>query len=121
MMSPWLMNMRLDAVKCDGWGLLGYMESGYRDDRLSLYFRLGLFAIDDWDDRIYVYERDAPGSFNVPAMYGRGIWGNLVMSWKVTSVIKIYLRAAYTSYLLMPHEKRKPGKAELKFQTVFRF
>lgn len=119
MKSPWLMNIRLDAVKCDGWGLLGYMESGYRDDRLSLYLRLGLFAIDDWDDRIYVYERNVPGTFSVPAYYGRGVWTAFSGGWKYARWGKAYLRAAMTSYPFM--KQKKSGKAELKLQLVFDF
>lgn len=119
MMSPWLMNMRLDAVKCDGWGLLGYWESGFRNDRLSLYFRLGLFAIDDWDDRIYVYERNAPGTFSVPAYYGRGVWAAFTGGWKYARWGKAYLRAAMTTFPFM--KQKKSGKAELKLQFVFDF
>ena len=95
------------------------METAWKPGNLSLYVRQGVFCVDDWDDRIYVYERDAPGSFNVPAMYGRGLWGNVVLSLKVSRWMKIYFRAAYTSYVFM--EKKKPGKAELKLQSVFRF
>ena len=110
---------RINLLKCDGLSGLGYVEASWRHEDVSLYVRQGVFFVDDWDDRIYVYERDAPGSFNVPAMYGRGMLGNVVMSWKVSRAVRMYLRAAYTSYLLM--EEKKPGKAELKFQTVFRF
>ena len=110
---------RIHLLKCDGVSGLGYVEAAWKPHELALYIRQGIFFVDDWDDRIYVYERDAPGSFNVPAMYGRGLWGNVVLSWKVSRAVKIYLRAAYTSYLLM--EKKKPGKAELKLQSVFRF
>lgn len=110
---------RVNVQKCDGYSGLVYVEGAWKFENLSLYARQGLFIVDDWDDRIYVYERDAPGSFNVPAMYGRGLWGNVVMTWKVSRMMKIYLRAAYTSYALM--EKQKPGKAELKLHFVFRF
>ena len=80
-----------------------------------------MFCVDDWDDRIYVYERDAPGSFNVPAMYGRGVWGSVVMSWKVSRALKVYLRGGYKSYVFMVEEKKKPGKAELKLHAVLKF
>lgn len=110
---------RVNVLKCEGLAGLTYLEAAWKPGNLSLYVRQGVFCVDDWDDRIYVYERDAPGSFNVPAMYGRGLWGNVVLSWKVSRRMKIYFRAAYTSYVFM--EKKKPGKAELKLQSVFRF
>lgn len=112
--------MRLNALKCVGVGLLGYAEGGYIGKKLSSYMRVGVFRIDDWDDRIYVYERDAPGSFNVPAYYGRGLWVACNLSWRLASWCRSYLRTSYMDYPFMPAEKRKPGRAELKIQFVFR-
>lgn len=113
--------MRLNALKCAGWGLLGYAEGGFSKDDASVYLRCGLFRIDDWDDRIYAYERDAPGSFSVPAFYGRGIWASFASGWRFARWGKLYARASYTAYPFMSAEKKKPGKAELKLQFVFSF
>lgn len=103
-------SMRLNLMNCVNTAGLGYLEGGYRKNYLAFYLRFGLFAVDDWEDRIYVYERDAPGSFNVPAYYGRGYWTAATFSWKAASWCRLYLRGAL----------KKPGKAELKFQCVFR-
>jgi hypothetical protein len=70
-----------------------------------------MFAVDNWDDRIYVYERDAPGSFNVPAFYGRGLWTSVYLSWKYSRSGSLSLRGIY----------KKPGNAELKIQLGLRF
>ena len=115
----WNAVLRLNALKCSGWGLLGYAEGGYVPESLSIYIRLGLFRIDDWDDRIYVYERNAPGTFSVPSYYGRGIWGAFTAGWKYARWGKIYARASLVSYSFM--EQKKPGKAELKLQCMFDF
>ncbi len=112
-----LANLRLNALKSSGLGLLGYAEGGYRTGKLTVYLRQGIFRIDDWADRIYAYERDAPGSFNVPAYYGRGFWTALSLNWKFAGWGRMYIRAAATSYPFMA--EKKPGRAELKFQ--FRF
>ena len=111
---------RFNVLSCDNIGLLGYVEGEYTPSGMSALLRLGLFKVDDWDDRIYVYERDAPGNFNVPAYYGRGLWTSAFLSFKYERWLRIYLRASYISYLLMPPEIRKPGRAELKLQCVFR-
>ncbi len=108
--------IRLNALYCNDLALLAYAEGGYRTKRLSLYLRQGFFKADNWDDRIYAYERDAPGSFNVPAYYGRGLWTAATLSWKFTRWGNFYLRAAYTAYPF-PATK-KPGRAELKLQFV---
>jgi len=51
-----------------------YCEAVCRDPerRFQASARAGLFKVDNWDDRIYVYERDLPGCFTVPSLYGRG-------------------------------------------------
>ncbi len=109
---------RLNLVSCLEMGLLGYLEGGYHTARLAFYARTGMFRIDKWADRIYVYERDAPGSFNLPAYYGRGVWAAMTMNWKFAKWGRAYLRAAMTSYPFM--SEKKPGRAELKIQFVFR-
>lgn len=112
---------RFNVLRCRGTAFVNYLEGGYKTEDLCIYARQGFFVVDNWDDRIYVYERDAPGSFNVPAMYGRGLWTSLVMAWRFAPVGRLYARASYTSYPFMAEEKKKPGKAELKLQFVFRF
>lgn len=108
--SNFILATRLNALHCVGTGLLGYVEGGYKADKLSLYLRFGIYRIDNWDDRIYVYERDAPGNFTVPAFYGRGAWTSLSAIWRYARWGRLYFRATI-----------KPGKAELKLQSVFTF
>ena len=103
--------LRYECLYGRGFASLGYAETGYVSDMLSLYARVGFFAIDQWDDRIYVYERDAPGNFNVPAFYGRGVWTSFYLSARLSGFLRLYLRGIY----------KKPGNAELKFQCVLRF
>ncbi len=112
-------NLRMNALHCVDAGLLGFVEGGYKAGRISVYLRQGIFKIDKWEDRIYAYERDAPGSFNVPAFYGRGIWTAFTMNWKFAGWGRLYARAAVTEYIFM--KGKKPGRAELKFQLVFSF
>ena len=110
---------RLNVLKCAETGFLGYIEGGYRTERLSVYVRQLLFFIDNWDDRIYAYERDAPGSFSVPAFYGRGLNTAMTASWKFSRWGRVYVKGTMTSYPFM--KKKKPGKAGLKLQFVFSF
>lgn len=117
--SFWNVTMRLNLLQCVSLGSLAYVECGYGRGGLAFHLRQGAFLIDEWDDRIYVYERDAPGSFNVPALYGRGVWTSVAGSWKFSRWGKVYLRGSFTSYPFM--KENKSGKAELKFQCVFSF
>lgn len=110
---------RLNLLRCRGTSFLAYAEGGCKFGRFALYLRQGVFIVDNWDDRIYVYERDAPGTFNVPAYYGRGVWTSLMTSWKFSRHGRLYCRAGAVSYPLM--KEKKPGRAELRLQSVIDF
>ena len=118
-LSRFTLNARLNVLNCVNTGFLGYLEGGYKDEKFSVYIRQLFFFIDNWDDRIYAYERDAPGSFSVPAFYGRGVNSALTASWKFSRWGRVYLKGSFTSYPFM--KKKKPGKAGLKLQFVFSF
>ena len=107
----WKASLRIDAVRGADFSCSGYAEAGYTGKMLTVYGRFGLFLVDKWDDRIYVYERDAPGSFNVPALYGRGFWTSLYASCRFARWGRLYLSGIY----------KKPGNAELKLQCVLHF
>jgi len=100
----WFVAVRLNVLECSNVGLLSYVEAGYRQEKVAVYLRYGIYRIDEWDDRIYVYERDAPGNFNVPAYYGRGMWGAAYLKWNFMKKGRLYIRCAI----------KKPGNAELK-------
>jgi hypothetical protein len=78
--------------------LLSYLEGGYKNETLSSYLRFSAFNIPEWADRIYSYERDAPGTFSVPAYSGKGISASLVAGYKLRLgrvTLKANLRGAY--------------------------
>ena len=112
---------RLIVLKSRNHSFLGLLDAALKVAKLTGRLRTGVFLVDHWDDRIYVYEYDAPGSFNVPAYYGRGVWTSSMVSWKISRSVRLYLRASYVSYCFMSEEKKKPGRAELKLQSVFKF
>lgn len=96
--GPWLSVLRGEAVRCKSWGLLSYLEGGYKNETLSSYLRFTAFSIPEWADRIYSYERDAPGTFSVPAYSGTGISASLVAGYKLRLgrvTLKANLRGAY--------------------------
>lgn len=115
--SRWKVTVRTEAVRCRSWAFLNYAECGFMPERFSLWMRTGVFRIDEWSDRIYAYERDAPGSFNVPAYYGRGFWAALYGGARIARMCRIWVRCAHTSFIWsIGKQKDKPGRTELKFQ-----
>ena len=112
--GPWVVSGRYDAVLGRGGAWNWYAELGWKSDSFSFYMRGGIFKVDDWDDRIYVYERDAPGSFTVPARYGRGWDAALYAAWRPARRHSFWLRLETVQYpwALSP----KDGRLELRLQ-----
>lgn len=115
------LNARYDALWYRDMAWLWYVEPGVvmpaspGRSGLNLWCRFTLFKVDSWDDRIYSYERDAPGNFNVPAYYGRGY--SLSMYSAARSADgrhRLCLRVSLTSYPWT--EKDKPGRVEARVQ-----
>lgn len=86
--GQWSGISRLEGNYCSGPGILGYLEIGHKRDITGLsgragpqgwaaYLRIGTFNTSGWASRIYCYERDAPGTFTVPAYSGQGVTGSL--------------------------------------------
>jgi hypothetical protein len=58
------------------------LEGGRKNETSAIYLRVTGFSVSAWDARIYCYERDAPGTFSVPAYNGRGLAFSAVGSLK---------------------------------------
>ena len=96
---PFLAAFRIEAVHCEQFGWLSYLEGGYKNAKVAAYLRLTGFFAEQWACRIWCYERDAPGTFSVPAYSGRGCTLSLMGSWKHRFgrrlTLKAYLRAGW--------------------------
>jgi len=83
--TTWNAHWRSDIEYSKAFSWHTYLEAGIIHGQLSAYVRAGTFHIDNWDDRIYVYERDLPGTFTCPALYGRGFKASLLAACKFKS------------------------------------
>lgn len=119
----WKIRGRIEGLLCRSLAGLTYLEGGRKTDRFSAYLRGTIFIADNWDDRIYSYERDAPGNFTVTAYYGRGWSLSAVAGCKSRfgkgKVLKLYFRASAVAYSFM--KEPKPSVTEAKIQAVMAF
>lgn len=124
--SGWQTVLRADLLKCSGFAWLAYAEEGYVHGAGAVYLRGTLFVADSWDDRLYSYERDAPGTFNVPAYYGRGYAVSLAARHRFrlgSCYMKVYFRAGYTAcpWSLEGTSGDRPARAECRIQLSVDF
>ncbi len=110
----WKLGGRYNALWCRDFAWLWYLQAGRGTGKYSVFLRGGLFRIDYWDDRIYVYQQDAPGNFNVPAFYGRGWNISLYLALHIRRHHSLWLRAECIQYPWNLSEKA--GKTEIKLQ-----
>ena len=120
--DAWKGRLRIEGLLCRSLAGLSYAEFGRKTGSYSAYMRGTVFLVDNWDDRIYSYERDAPGNYNVPAYYGRGYSLSAVggsrfrFRGRKAKTLKVYFRVSTTRYPFM--EKPKPAKTEAKLQVM---
>ncbi len=80
-------------------GMVLLQDVSYDIRKFSITGRFAIFDTDDYDNRLYVYERDAWLAFSFPAYYGRGTRQFVLLQYKLTSKIDVWLRWANTTYL----------------------
>ncbi|MBI1768964.1 MAG: hypothetical protein HYR67_11375 [Bacteroidetes bacterium] len=94
----------LDARLPDGQGKTSYgnvllQDGTYEIGRFSIVGRYALFDSQDYDNRLYVYERDAWLAFTFPAYYGKGVRQYLMLQYRLNRRIDIWLRWGQTRYV----------------------
>jgi Helix-hairpin-helix motif len=79
-------------------GMAIIQDASFDWKRLSLSGRYVLFDTDDFDNRLYVYERDVWLAFSFPAYNGKGVRHFLLLQYQLTKKIDFWLRWAQTRY-----------------------
>lgn len=120
--GTWSASINTDATACKSVGLLGGLKVGYCRGIWNLSAQGGLFRIDEWDDRIYIYRKDMPGLFGSSAMYGRGYWLNCFGSVQIWRCFRLYLYGDWTSYpWAREKDKHRRPSCALKIQLAYKF
>lgn len=123
-LGDYVTTLRINYLLCDSLAWLYYLELGrtYEDKTtLKTFVRATVFRVDKWDDRIYTYERDAPGNYSSLVHYGRGASVSLYSGIKCKSVsgrgLGLYLRMAYIRYF----QAQKKPRLDVAFQADVNF
>lgn len=86
----------LEGQKTRGYVLL--QDVSWQWSVLELSARLALFETDDYANRQYVYEKDVLWAFSIPAYHGKGLRQYLLLRYKISQPLTLWLRWARTSY-----------------------
>ncbi|AQG81788.1 ComEA family DNA-binding protein [Spirosoma montaniterrae] len=95
--------------------------------RWSLSGRVALFGTDDYDSRLYVYERDVLYAFSFPAYFNRGVRHYLLVQHDLNKHLTLWLRWARTDLTNQEtvgsdlDQINAPHKTEVKLQARWRF
>ncbi len=68
------------------------------NERISLTYRILLFDIDSWTNRIYCYEPGVRYSFLFPSYYGKGLKNSAVISMKFSRWLTLRVRLGHIHY-----------------------
>lgn len=96
-------------------------------DRWSLSLRYALFDTDDYDNRLYIYERDVWLAYSFPAYYGVGVKTYALLQFKLSQKIDLWLRWSHIRYTdrteIGSGGERIDGNTrnDIKFQARLRF
>ena len=97
--GPWSLKCRINPVYCHRTAFLAFLEGGFRKEETYFYLKCLAYSSGTYADRIYAYERGAPGTFSVPAYYGKGGAFSLLHMRRLfigKSSLKVYVGANYT-------------------------
>lgn len=107
-------------------GLALIQDITFQRNRLTINGRYALFDTDDYDNRLYVFEKDVWLAFSFPAYFGVGVRSYVLFQYQVTPAIVLWLRWARTTYsnaaTIGSGSEMIAGNTrnDLKFQARFR-
>jgi len=79
-------------------GMVVLQDVTWSRGKVSISGRYALFDTDDYDNRMYVYERDVWLAFSFPAYYGVGIRNYLLIQYTVSKKVDLWFRWAHVRY-----------------------
>ncbi len=94
---------RLDFSKhqtngLNSFGRTSYLELSHKNELSSFSARMVFFKTDNWDTRIYLYEKDVLYHFSVPALYDEGTRFYINYNRTIGKHIKIWIKYGRTIF-----------------------
>lgn len=81
-----------------GWIIAQDIQFKSRQGKFSSYLRYAYFNASNYNNRIYLYEKDNTNGFSMPMHYGEGSRIAVNFGWKIKNKLQIHLNANTTIY-----------------------
>jgi hypothetical protein len=99
--------------------LLQDISLKFRKIPVRIWFRHAVFNTENWNSRIYAYENDLPGSFNIPALSGKGSRNCIMAEWKPARFADLRIKYSFSQTQSEGDSFKNSG--ELRVQLKVRF
>jgi hypothetical protein len=93
--------IQCSTYKLEGQSSRGFVlvqDISYDVGRFSIAGRYSLFDVDDYENRLYIYERDVWLAFSFPTYYGVGVRQYAMVQYKVGRRVDLWLRWAHSRF-----------------------
>jgi hypothetical protein len=94
----WIQSAKVIFDRKESKGFMIAQDVSFSTDKLSLTGRFSLFDSEDYDSRLYMYERDLLYVYSIPSFNNRGIRYYLVGKYEFSRLATIWIKCAQTKY-----------------------
>ena len=95
----WVSRTQIDNTKVSvSQGYMLTQNFGFISPKYSLYIGGKYFNTDDYDSRLYSYERAMPRTFSYPSYFGHGIRYSLVAEWRPVPSLQFTAKSGVVDY-----------------------
>ena len=83
-------------------GLMVSQQVSLRLGHWQFWTLAACFRSDDYNSRLYIYERQLPGNFSYPMFYGRGLRLGAMTAYEPSDRLRLMAKVGYTNYFDRP-------------------
>lgn len=113
--KSWIQSSKVTFDFSKSQGFMVAQDVSYANRRMSINGRFALFDSDDYDSRLYMYERDLLYVYNIPSFSKRGIRYYVVGKYEFSRLLTLWMKLAQTQYFNI--DKIGSGLEEIKGNT----
>lgn len=96
--KTWIQSSKVMFDFSKSQGFMIAQDVSYVNHRMSINSRFALFDSDDYDSRLYMYERDLLYVYNIPSFSNRGIRYYVVGKFEFSRLLTIWMKLSQTKY-----------------------